>query len=469
MDKRTHITQISFGQLAKVVSGELYGASSDSCHVRMDNISIDSRSLKPGALYIAILGEQYDGHDFVIDALDKGAVGAFVSTQWYSRHAEVARHGIVISVQDVIIAMQSLARWHRLQFELPIIAITGSNGKTSTKDMTASILDSRYQVLKTPGNLNSQVGTPQVLYSLNTTHDMAVFELGMNHPGEMARLAKMTQPTVGVITNVGPAHLAYLKSLEGVGRAKGELLENLPPDGWAILNGDDPHVMAQRKRTDAKVITFGRSMGADVKIKSLTPSLEGSTFELEDGLVCDLVMPGEHQVLNALVAIAVSRLFNIPDETIQSVLGNLQSSAMRLQSVKIGHVHILDDTYNANPSSTESALKTLASTGKRKIAILGDMLELGDLSTTAHRAIGQSAGQSADIVLSVGEHAQEIAEGAIETGIDKANLFSCKDTHEATEIIISMIKEGDVILIKGSRGMKMETIVEAISRSIRSK
>lgn len=460
---------LSLKKLTDIVEGVLHAGPGEASQPSIVGISTDSRHIKPGELFIAISGEHFDGHDFVINALEQDAAGALVSGKWYVEHGKrMPEHGAVVSVPDVLNALQMLAGWHRMQFDVRVVAVTGSNGKTTTKDMITAILETQHHLLKTPGNLNSQIGTPQVLLSLNASHDLAVLELGMNHAGEISRLAKMVRPSVAVITNVGPAHLENLKTLEGVGRAKGELLDFLSPDGWAVLNADDPYVMAQRGRTKARILTFGTGIGSDIKLENSTSSITGSTFELNDGSSYHLRIPGEHQVKNAMAAIAVARLLGIADDTVKSVLSALQPSAMRMCYLNLGDIQILNDTYNANPTSTVSALSTLSMTSKRKVAILGDMLELGEISGSAHRKVGQTAAHSCDILITVGEYSKNMTDGAIATGMNISDIFQCEDTSTAAEMAMSLIKTGDVILVKGSRGMKMEIIVEAITAFVKA-
>ena len=456
----------TLGDIAQVVGGAL--CPSCNSHLKaiagargVSGVSTDSRSIKNGDFFVAIAGEKFDGHDYVVDVLKAGAAGAMISHRWYWEHAAMLPISApLVVVEHVLDALQALAGWYRQRFDLPLIGITGSNGKTTTKDMIAEVLGRRYRILKTPGNLNSQVGVPQVLFQLKHDHDVAVLELGMNHAGELDRLARMVRPKVGVITNVGPVHLEYLETLEGVARAKGELLDALPDDGIAVLNADDPHVMAQRSRTRAHLMTFGHKDGAEVRVRDIETQLSGTTFRLDDGSTFRLNIAGEHQVSNALAAIAVGRLMGIKNEDIHTALASLTPASMRMDVRMIGKLLLINDTYNANPVSTCAALHTLASASRgRRIAVLGDMLELGRESESAHRQVGQAVVNTADLLITVGERARSIADGARNAGMAEECVVVCASNRQAGDCIIESADDGDVILIKGSRGMKMEEIV----------
>ena len=456
------MTQLfTLGDIEQVVKGSLCPSNGIAGKHGVSSVSTDSRSITGGEFFVAITGEKFDGHEYVVDALKAGAAGAMVSREWHREHATMLPIGApLIAVEHVLDALQALAGWYRQRFDLPLIGVTGSNGKTTTKDMIAAVLGSRYRILKTPGNLNSQVGVPQVLLQLKHDHDIAVLELGMNHAGELDRLARMVRPKVGVITNVGPVHLEYLETLEGVARAKGELLDALPDDGIAVLNADDPHVMAQRSRTRAHLITFGHTDGAEVRVRDIQAQLSGTTFRLDDGMVFRLNIAGEHQVSNALAAIAVGRLLGIKNKDIHTALASLTPVSMRMDVRMIGKLQLINDTYNANPVSTCAALHTLASASRgRRVAVLGDMLELGHESEAAHLKVGQAVVNTADLLITVGERARSIADGARNAGMAEECIVVCDSNSQASLYLIETADDGDVILVKGSRGMKMEEIV----------
>lgn len=455
----------TIGQAVDAMTGTLINETMQRRARAIVGVSTDSRMIKPDEVFVALKGDRFDGHEFVSDALAAGAAGAIVAETWYRAHArELPPDATVIAVPDTLQALQALATVYRSQFTLPVVGITGTNGKTTTKEMVAAVLSTQYRTLKTPGNLNSQVGVPLVLFQLNRSHEAAVLELSMSHPGELTRLARMARPTVGVITNVGPAHLESLGSVEAVARAKGELLDYLPPDGTAVLNADDPLVMAQRFRTAAQLVTFGLTPAADIRAVELDVQLTGTTFRLSDGPVFRLTIPGGHQVSNALAAIAVGRLFGVEIAAMQEALETVQPPAMRMHYRMVGGRHLLNDAYNANPVSARAALSTLArATQGRRIAVLGDMLELGAGSEQAHREVGRAVPGAADLLITVGERARSIADGAREAGMDEQAIVVCQTNDDASACLLAAAQPGDAILIKGSRGMKMEDIVVALT------
>ena len=468
MDNRIGATAPTLLEIAGIMGGRLHAPDPELRNDRITGVCSDTRRIEKGNLFVAIAGERFDGHDFVPEAMRAGAGASLVSAEWHDgRPTGVSPNGARIVVPEVLTALQAFARWHRSQFNLPVIAVTGSSGKTTTKDIIAAVLGSRYRVFKTPGNLNSQLGVAEALFSLEKEHDAAVLELGMNRTGELDRLARLVRPSVGVITNVGPAHIEFFDSIEGIARAKGEILDHLPPDGTAVLNADDPLVMAESGRSKAQLITFGRSSGADIRLASARTELSGSSFTLSDGSGFRINLMGEHQVMNALAAMAVGRLFGIADETMASALEEVTPTAMRMEYRQMGGVHLINDTYNANPSSMKAALRALAPTRGRKLAVLGDMLELGEMGMEAHREIGRQAAGVADMIITVGEQARAIAEAAVDEGMPAVHVVVCSSNDEATSAVLAKIRGGDVILVKGSRGMRMETIVESIASTFR--
>lgn len=445
------------------------GLSDLTRYRRVTAVSSDSRNIHSGNLFVAIKGDSFDGHDFVASALSTGAAGALVSADWAKTNGtDFDSFSILIVVEDVLESLQDLAIWYRSRLDTEVIGITGSSGKTTTKDMTAAILSTRYNILKTPGNLNSQLGLPQVLFQLDRIHDMAVLELGMNHAGEIARLSEIARPSLGVITNVGPVHLEHLGSIEGVASAKGELLDYLGEPDTAVLNADDSYVMSQRPRTPARLVTFGRNENANVRAKEVESTFTGSVFSLDDGTEFQINIPGEHQVMNALAAIAIGQSFDVNHSDMQAALAEMKPPAMRMEVRSMGNVTCLNDAYNANPISMRSALRTLESypLPGRRIAVLGDMLELGDSSAQVHHELGIDAGRTADILVTVGDRAVDIAEGARSGEITPQAIFVCENNEEAWFYLRDSIQDGDVVLIKGSRGMHMEEIVESMEASI---
>jgi len=433
---------------------------------RVAGVSIDSRTTEPGDVFFAIRGERLDGHRFVADALDRGAVGAVVA-----RDSDAGdERAVVLTVGDTTRALQDLASWYRGRFDLHVVGVTGTNGKTTTKDMTAAVLSTHMRTARTEGNLNNHIGVPLTLFGLTSEHRAAVVEMGMNHPGEIRRLAEIARPSVGVITNVAEGHLESMRTLDAVAEAKGELLEALPADGLAVLNADDDRVMAQSKRTSAGVVTFGLADGADVRASGIAEcSLDaaGVTFELDgDGLVT-LPVPGRHNVRNALAALAVGRALGVPYEQAVEGLRRFEPSPMRMRVSRVGRWVVLNDAYNSNPGSLAAALDTLAAMagGRTTVAALGDMLELGHGSARAHREAGaHAASLGFNYLLLFGMEVGNLREGALEGGMppEKVKVFGEKEAlvRELREL---PVEEG-VLLVKGSRGMRMEEVVESLVR-----
>ena len=468
MDDRIESAAPTLREIAGIMGGRLYVPVPALGDGRITGVCSDTRRIEEGNLFVAISGERYDGHDFVPEAMRSGACASLVSADWHDgRPDRDAPDGARIVVPDVIPALQTFAGWHRSRYDLPVVAVTGSNGKTTTKNMIASVLSERYRVFKTPGNLNSQLGVSEALFSLREDHGAAVLELGMNRAGELNRLARMTRPSVGVITNVGPAHIEFFDSIEGIARAKGEILDHLPPDGRAVLNADDPLVMKQAGRSQAQVVTFGRGEGADVRLACSRTELSGSTFALSDGAAFRTNLMGEHQVMNAVAAVAVGRHFGIDDIDIARALRRVGPTPMRMEYTQMGDVHLINDAYNANPASMKAALDALATTKGRRLAVLGDMLELGESGRAAHRKVGKHAAGVVDRIITVGDLARDIAEAAVvEGGLPAGCVVRCSSNAEAADAVLAGIRDGDVILVKGSRGMRMETIVESMATAL---
>ncbi|MCY3771619.1 MAG: UDP-N-acetylmuramoyl-tripeptide--D-alanyl-D-alanine ligase [Gemmatimonadetes bacterium] len=454
-------------EIAGITGGRLHVPVPALRDSRITGVCSDTRRIREGNLFVAIAGERYDGHDFVPEAMRSGACASLVAADWHEgRPDRESPDGARIVVPEVLPALQAFAGWHRSRFELPVIAVTGSNGKTTTKNMIAAVLSERYRVFKTPGNLNSQLGVSEALFTLEEGHGAAVLELGMNRAGELDRLARMTRPSVGVITNVGPAHIEFFESIEGIARAKGEILDHLPADGRAILNADDLLVMKQSGRSPAQVTTFGRGAGADVRLVRSGTELSGSIFTLSNGAVFRTNLMGDHQVMNSVAAVAVGRLFGIDDKCIARALQRVGPTPMRMEYRQLGAVHLIDDTYNANPSSMKAALDALAATDGRKLAVLGDMLELGGTGKAAHREIGKHAAGVAERIITVGDLARDIAEAAVDEGMRASRVVACSSNDEAAAVALAEIRDGDVVLVKGSRGMRMETVVESMTTAL---
>ena len=425
------------------------------------NVCTDSRAIKAGDLFIAIRGEKFDGHDFLAEAARIGAAGAIVEKST----ADLPSNFTVIQVADTVLALQALATAYRSTLSLKAVCITGSNGKTSTKDLTASILAQRFSVTKTAGNLNNHLGVPLTLLRANSAHQAGVFEIGMNHIGEITPLAAMVRPDVAIITNVGIAHIEFMGSREAIAMEKGMLAEAVDENGTVILNADDDFTPAIAKRTRARVMTAGIA-GGDVRATDLQQLSNGIKFRLHATGQCveaELPVPGEHMVRNALLACAAGIVLGLTLEECAHGMRDLQLTAGRLTQKTVAGIHLIDDTYNANPDSMSAALATLARmpvTGRR-IAVLGRMGELGRESERGHRSVGEVAGrEKIPCLITVGEEANWIADAAEKNGVP--TIVRTANAEDATRALREIAKAGDAVLVKGSRSARLERIIRAM-------
>ena len=454
-------------EVQKWTGGEQTAGSPDT---RLAGTSIDTRSIHPGELFVAIRGQNYDAHGFLDKAVESGAAALLVQRDWLKGH-DAPSGPDIIAVEDTTRALGALARGHRQGFSGPVVAITGSNGKTSTKELTYSILSNSQPCLKNEGNLNNEFGLPLTLLRRETEHRAAVVEMGMNHRGEIARLVEIASPTVGLITNVGTAHIEYLGSQEEIALEKGDLVAGLGPNATAVLNADDARVLAQRERGPERVLTFGRKGPADIQPEQIRFETEGTfVFRLCTPLGSGEVRVhgwAETTVENALAAAAAAVAAGATLEQIQQGLDGFTAVPGRMQHVAMEMgAHVLDDTYNANPQSVRNALETLqrVKAGGRSIAVLGDMGELGDEAVSAHREIGRFTAQTeTDLLFVIGGHAGEVAGAAMESGMPKENVSICEQPSEIAQEIASLATADDWILVKGSRSMKMERIVQQLT------
>lgn len=453
------MSRFTLEELVKGSGGRLVSSPAAG---ELRGVSIDSRTLRPGEAFVAIRGHRLDGHDFCADALGKGA-GALVVTDLAA--VPPSRAEPVILVDDTTLALQRLARFHRARFELPVVAITGSNGKTTTKELTAAVLSVRFRVLKSEGSLNNQWGVPLTLLRLAPEHEALVIEIGMSALGEIAALAAIAQPTIGVLTNIGPVHLEFLGSLEAVQKAKGELVRAIGPEGTVVLNADDPLVLALAKEARGRVVTFGFEASAHVRARGVARDESALAFTLVIGVSSapvSLPLAGRHNVSNALAAAAVGSLVGMAPREIAEGLGRARPALHRLTWIDARGVRILDDCYNANPSSVAAALETLVEEpGGRAIAVLGDMLELGEAAEAAHLEVGRLAARlGVERLYGFGPLSRSTVSGARAAGLLTAHAVS--DLETLIEEIRRDVQPGDRILIKGSRGMKMERLLERL-------
>jgi UDP-N-acetylmuramoyl-tripeptide--D-alanyl-D-alanine ligase len=422
--------------------------------------SIDSRTIQPGELFFAVKGERMDGHDFVSQALEKGAVAAVIRKDRSPRYANKT---LLMSVDDTLAALQTLASAVRRLWGKPVVGVTGSAGKTTTKEAVAHVLSTRFRVLKSEGNFNNHFGLPLMLLKIEPEHDIAVIEMGMSHAGEIAALAKIAQPEIGVVTNVAPVHLEFFESVAAIARAKYELIEALPGSGTAVLNADDEYVSQFGRDFRGKVILYGMRTSADVRAENIQPlGSEGSAFDLVvDGCreKSTLRLVGTHNIYNALAAVAVALERGLSPSEAVAALASLTPSDKRGQVVKLGNITIINDCYNCNPKALEAMVDALAAMpAKRRIVIAGAMLELGPAGDDLHRQAGEHiAEKKIDLLLGVQGQAQQMVEAAHQAGM-KAEFVATPE--EAGEWLARETRDGDVVLLKASRGVKLEQALE---------
>jgi UDP-N-acetylmuramoyl-tripeptide--D-alanyl-D-alanine ligase len=436
--------------------------------MEIKGVSIDSRNIKEGDLFVALRGDRFDGHDFVPEAIKKGAWGALVErSALESRYDSLGGLKNIVPVEDTLFALQEMSHMHRKKYPIPIVGITGSNGKTTTKEMVAGILKQKGPVLKNEGNLNNHIGVPLTLLKLDARHRAAAVEMGMSAPGEIDLLARLVYPDVAVITNIGPAHLEFLGSLDMVAEAKAELLANLKADGTAVLNADDRYYETLRKKFNGRVLSFGIDKRADVGASDILQGKDYTDFTLQgEGASARVRLRalGRHNLYNALAAGAAAIAAGMTIEAVKSGLDDFEPVSMRSEVKVVQGRTLLADYYNANPGSVKAALETLVTLrrGAKSIAVLGDMLELGPAGAEEHRKIGRTAARlGVHAVIALGSLSKHILEGAAEAGMPQENLFSAASHEQAAELLRSQSQNGDAVLIKGSRGMKMEKILEA--------
>jgi UDP-N-acetylmuramoyl-tripeptide--D-alanyl-D-alanine ligase len=426
----------------------------------VSGVSTDSRTLKKNDLFVALIGERFDGHNFIAQAIARGASGVLVS-----RDIEVPPAKFLIKVKDTLKALGDMAGAYRRNFNTPIVGITGSNGKTSTKDMTAAVLSQKYSILKSEGNFNNAIGVPMTLFGLSRTYRAAVIEMGTGAPGEMSRLVEIAQPNIGVINNVGPTHLEFFGSIDEVAAEKSVLARSVK---LAVLNADDHRVSEMRASVDGTVVSFGLAE-ADVQATEIRQDRDGKLiFTLAaNGEMIEICLSalGKHNVYNALAAASVGLLFRMKLDEIKKGLESYRGVPKRMQEMAVNGAMIIDDTYNSNPVSLKAALDFLsaAECDGKKIVVVGDMLELGGKSDELHREMGRYiAGCPIHTLMTVGDRAEKMAEAALDSGIPENRAAICKTNPEALEHLRLILNDGDLALIKGSRGMKMEEIVEAL-------
>ena len=455
-------------ELLVATQGKLIQGSGNAI---VKGISIDSRTIKSGEAFIAIKGSNFDGHCFIEEAIKRGASCIIIEP---SRNKPQARNTAFIEVKDTIKALGDIASFKRKKFDLAVIAITGSSGKTTTKEMVASVLSKRLKVLKNEGTKNNHIGVPLTLLKLNSSYDAAVLELGTNHFKEIEHLARICQPNVGIIINIGPAHLEYFHNLAGIFKEKYSLIKNLKAPHLCLLNADDVLLRKPliKKIKQPVMLGFGIKnntdfFASDIKLR-LAHSAKGKSvsgkieFLVNQKYKFTIDTFGYYNVYNALVAIAVARIFGLGYSEIRSRLASFGFPQGRLNFKTMHKINFIDDTYNSNPDSLKEALSVLQNlpTDGRKIFVMGDMLELGNREKFFHRRAGRQAAAICDILITAGELSKVSAKAARASGLDIKNIFTCESSQEAGDILLHKIspRKGDIVLVKGSRLMKMEEV-----------
>ncbi len=428
------------------------------------DISTDSRAVGCDALFLALRGDKFDGHRFVADVARGQAVGAIVESGFVAEG--IADRFALIDVDDTLLAYQKIAGKYRQSLPLKLIAVTGSNGKTSTKDITAALLASRYRVLKTAGNFNNHIGVPKTLLDAETADEIAVLEIGMNHPGEIAPLAALAAPELAIITNVGTAHIEYMKTRAAIAQEKGALAEAVGPKGHVVFPAEEEFASYLAGRTSATKVTVGFRRG-DLRAENLRPTLAGTHFTLvvgTDRFDAYLPVPGRHMVVNSLLALAAARIYEVGWEQCLASLSTASLTKGRLEWKVVDGFHVLDDTYNANPDSVVAALETLARlpTAGRRIAVLGKMGELGEETESGHRRVGEAAAhEKLDQVIAVGSNGEHIARGV--AGSSATKIEWVPSVQDAASWLREFARPEDLILIKGSRSAGMERILALLT------
>ena len=422
--------------------------------------SIDSRTVGPGQLFFAVKGERLDGHDFVESALERGAVTAVVRRDQLRRYPKQTR---LLAVEDTLVALQTLAMAVRKVWGKPLIGVTGSMGKTTTKEAIAHVLSARFRVLKSEGNFNNHFGLPLMLLKLEPEHDVAVIEMGMSHAGEIRALAKIAQPETGVVTNVAPVHLEFFDSVAGIARAKYELVESLPAGGTAVLNADDEYVSQFGRDFKGKVVMYGTRATADVRAENVrNRGAEGSEFDVVIGSVREhatLPLVGEHNILNALAAVAVGLERGLKPSEAVGALADLAPADKRGEVLRLGNITVINDCYNCNPKALNAMVDALAAmAARRRIVVAGAMLELGPAGEELHRQVGRHiAEKKIDVLLGVKGPAEAMVEAARQAGT-RAEFVATPE--EAGEWLAREARDGDAVLMKASRGVKLEKALE---------
>ena len=460
---------ITAGEIIPSISGELISGRTD---VVFSGLSTDSRDICHGRLFLALKGDQYDGHEYIRDAINKGACG-IIAQQDYRLDITPGKYPVVIAVPDTLRALGDLAGWWRHQQSARVAVITGSAGKTTVKEMTAGILELESRTLKNIGNFNNLVGLPHTILSLEEGHQRAVLEMGMNRTGEIARLTEIADPDIGLITNVARAHLEGLGDIQGVARAKVEMIEKISSNSRIILNGDDRLLIETASPLGRDFISFGIGSKNNIRAGKIRNSgKKGISFDLKyngDSVPLNLGVPGFQNVFNALAAAAISLSLNVSPDNVMKGLNNFEGIQGRFRLIPLhGGGTLIDDTYNSNPFSLRAALnslKDMAVNGGRLIVGLGEMMELGNETAAAHFEAGcMVADLGATYFMAMGDHSKEMIEGALKGGLNPERIMDVRDREEMVRKIMGVMEQGDLILLKGSRRTSLEKVIEILKQ-----
>ncbi|MCF6093601.1 UDP-N-acetylmuramoyl-tripeptide--D-alanyl-D-alanine ligase [Microaerobacter geothermalis] len=450
---------MSVKEIVQATYGKWLGER-DLLTVPVIGVTTDSRKITSGNLFVPLIGDQFDGHQFVQQALEQGAALSL----WQENHLPPPT-GPVILVKDTLSALQSLASYYRKKIGIPIVAVTGSNGKTTVKDLIASVLSVRYKVYETKGNLNNHIGLPLTLLSIPSDTEIGVVEMGMNHFGEISLLSKIANPDIAVITNIGESHIQFLGSREGISRAKLEILDGLKSDGYLIIDGDEPLLTSKIGEIAAHVVRCGFDLQNDFAIFSYKlKGLRGMEFFIKgEGNSFTTNLIGKHHLKNLLYTIAVAKLFGLSSKEIKKGLQNPQMTKMRMEVIQgKNQIEIVNDAYNASPTSVKAAVSFLSALeGRQRVLVLGDMLELGDEENAWHYEVGNFiSSQNIDILVTYGPRSRYIHQGAIESGFSSERAYHFLNKEELISTLIPLLTRDAVIVVKASRGMALETIIE---------
>lgn len=451
---------LKVSEILNITGGTLLCGNADGV---VTNITTDSRKASCGSLFGAIKGEKADGHDFLDDVFEKGCVCAIVEK-------DVKADGTVIKVENTISSLGKIARSIMRKMCIPVVGITGSVGKTTTRDMTYAVVSSLFNTFKNQGNFNNELGVPLTIFAASELSDAAVIEMGMDNFGEIDRLSYIVNPSVSIITNIGMSHIECLGSQENIYKAKSEIFKNTKANGTVILNGDDKILMAHKHEITQRVVTVGiKNTRADIVAKNINSTKNNVSFTVSGmGKVFDveLPVPGEHNVLNALLAIAAGLVLGIPEKLIADALGGFSMTKMRMDIINKESITIINDCYNAAPASVTAALSVLGKYEDKKIAILGDIKALGEHSKREHFNLGtELVKNNIDILITIGQDAKNIAEGAYGQGMDSACIFSFDTVEEAYPELLNIIEEKSVVLVKASRAMALERITDFLKNN----